>query len=350
MAALRTARLTRPAVLHFFGRWSETHAQMFPATRHNELTGKMSTLAAWPFKAPPVWDRDMFVKAATTVPEGMPAEVVANGKAHAAQHAVLMAAATPLRCLLRLAKMALSAATRKRGSIVVRVPAKAIATARVKAASAGMGSLSDNDLCVGLAWAAMRSVRSRGANGRPRLPGQHSITQVLDLRGMLPGLSPSYVGNAVCTVGASIPATDGATADVLQLAAAVRGSMNDFMNSTAVFDQMRASKDAANLIAKVRSTSQVLFADGFVTSWNLPIIWAFELGAGPTVWWNGMVVPSATWSAIILCARPDVAPGDYLIALNPPKGKMKQMQEAADAMVRDLAAPVAIECPPKASA
>ena len=263
---------------------------------------------------PPVFDRRVFVAAATEAPPAaeLPPSVVANTAAAHAKAAALLSGLTARAVARRVAKAARDVALRPSATFTVRVTGAQLARMRAKGAG-----LSANDVTVGLAWALLRRCRARGPAGAPRLGdgSEHFLLQTVDLRRYLPSLPAAYFGNSAWAMQVTAPAA--AEGAPLPLAAGCRASMAAFADSVAIFDQAAAvlratpaGRDAAGGDAasanqqKRGQTGDALkaallpaFGDGMFSSWVAPVMWTFTFGAGTPAWFHGGIFPAAPWYA-----------------------------------------------------
>jgi hypothetical protein len=248
----------------------------------------------------PVFDRKVF-EAATAMPEDIPEEARANASVAHQKVAGLIAAVTTRSLLKRGAKIASDIILRKNCSFTLRVTAPQMAQARAAALQAAGTALSANDVCIGIAWALLRSARNRGPDGPPRLVPQgdadqaeHFLLQTVDLRRFLPLLPPAYFGNSSWAIRVAAPV---GTRSAAQFAACSRASLEAFTNSTAVFDQLGMMLDEGNKPASAQLKAMLLpaFGDGMISSWHYPAVWKMTWGAGKPVWWAGDIYPVAPW-------------------------------------------------------
>lgn len=215
---------------------------------------------------PPIFDRSVLVAAANALPaDAVPEEEAAKAaKEEADAIAGLVAssafrcagthlassppgfwltrglAVTPRKLVGRLLKLGRDALFRKNASYAIRLPSDKLEAARRIAAARG-SPVSANDVIVGVAWALLRTVRSRGPASQPRLcppNAEHSAShqflfQAVDLRRFLPDLPPTYFGNASWAVRVSSPAATSAAPDPITLAAASRAALKTFVESGA---------------------------------------------------------------------------------------------------------------------
>jgi hypothetical protein len=275
------------SALSFCATWSGEHEAM--------LRGREEPKPS-PY-GPPVFDRRVFVAAATTMPADLPEEVRANGSAAHAKVVRLLAAATPAKVAHRVAKMATDVLLRRNASFTIRLSAAQVARARAAgAAASGAAPLSANDVALGLAWALLRRSRARGVDGAPRLgTDEHFLMQTIDLRRYLPGLPPAYFGNCAWALQVAAPTT---ARTPLALAAGCRTSLAAFTDSTTVFDQaalMLGATGGQSAAKQLRMTLLPSFGDGMVSSWHAPIMWTFTWGAGAPRWFHGGIYPVAPW-------------------------------------------------------
>ena len=268
---------------------------------------------------PPVFDRRVFVAAATEAPPAseLPPSVVANTAAAHAKASALLSGLTARAVAHRVAKAACDVALRPSASYTVRITAAQLARARAR----GGGGLSAKDVTVGLAWALLRRCRARGPTGAPRLGDgtEHFLLQTVDLRRYLPSLPAAYFGNSAWAMQVTAPAA--AAGAPLPLAAGCRASMASFADSVAIFDQaaavLRAAPAAREAAASDAATSSQgnkqikrslnnaglkaallpAFGDGMFSSWVAPVMWTFTFGAGAPAWFHGGIFPAAPWHA-----------------------------------------------------
>ena len=270
---------------------------------------------------PPVFDRRVFVAAATEAPPAaeLPPSVVANTAAAHAKTAELLSGLTARVVAKRIAKAARDVALRPNASFTIRVTAAQLARARAR----GGGGLSANDVTVGLAWALLRRCRARGPAGAPRLGdgSEHFLLQTVDLRRYLPALPAAYFGNSAWAMQVTAPAA--AAGAPLPLAAGCRASMASFADSVAIFDQAaavlrcapagRAAAAGDDVAAKsskrgaggagLKAALLPAFGDGMFSSWVAPVMWTFTFGAGAPAWFHGGIFPAAPWHAAPFIAR-----------------------------------------------
>ena len=274
----------------FCSAWSAEHEAM--------LAGK--TEAPPLALGAPVFERSTF-EAATVMPEDIPEEARANASVAHQKVAGLVAAVTARSLLKRGAKIATDVLLRKNCNFTLHVTGPQMAQARAAASQAAGTALSANDVCIGIAWALLRTVRSRGVDGPPRLVPQgdahqaeHFMLQTVDLRRFLALLPPAYFGNASWAIRVAAPV---GTRNAAQFAACSRASLEAFTNSTAVFDQLGMALSEGSKPAREQLKAMLLpaFGDGMLSSWHYPAVWKMSWGAGKPVWWAGDIYPVAPW-------------------------------------------------------
>lgn len=294
----------------------------------------------------PIFDRRVFVKAATTVPSDVPEEAIANARTVHVRVTSLMAAVTPGKLLKRCLKIGSDVLLRKNANFTIRISGPQMARARAAGAAATGTPLSSNDVAIGIAWTLLRRMRARGPGGAPRLvapsdgaAAEHFMLQTVDLRRYLPGLPPNYFGNCAWAIRVAAPVTADTPS---QFAAGSRASLALFADSTTVFEQasMMLQAGAQPGVEQLKAMFLPAFADGMISSWHLPMMWDFTWGCGKPVWFAGGIFPVAPWGFCVLAGRPDAVaagtPPDFLLQGSCPANKLRAVVEEAQRLVVEL--------------
>lgn len=262
------------SALAFCAAWSSEHEGLIAGKAPQPLPAVLRGSGA------PVFDRDAFISAATTLPSPaeIPADVLENTSAAHIQSALLTAGIRPAAALRRVLATVARILYRKNATFTVRITDAQLKRICAAAANLEPGSspITSNDALLGLTWATLRRCRARGVDGPPRLGLGRSqvLVQTVDLRRYLQSLPLQYFGNASWAVPLTAQA---GLSDPLRLALACRASFDLFSNSTVLYDQAAALM-LQEPTAEVPSAASLLplYSDGMFSSWHAPVMWSFR--------------------------------------------------------------------------
>jgi Transferase family len=313
----------------FCGAWAAEHEAL--------LAGKPE--AKLPFE--PVFDRAVFERAAA-MPDDVPEEAHANASAAHQEMAALLKAVTPRALIGRGLKIARDVLWRKNATFTLRITGPQMQQARAAASQSTGTAVSPNDICIGVAWALLRTTRSRGIDGAPRLestgPAVNFVLQTVDLRRFI-HLPDGYFGNSSGVIRVTAPV---GTRDPAAFAAASRASLEAFMNSTQVFDQMALMLQEGRKPSAEQVKAMLLpaFGDGMISSWLYPGLWRMHWGAGPMVWWEGCIYPLAPWGFNIQPGNPAAVPQgvapDFILHGTCPASKRSLVLQEGQRIIDEL--------------
>ena len=307
--------------LHFNYVWSHE----YEALAGNPLPGPRL-----PF-GEPEFDRTSF-RDAITAPAELPEEVRAQTQALLEAGKKMGASISRGMLLGRLSKLACDLLVRKQQTFAVPISAAQVKAAREAGSLLTGEPLSANDVCVGIAWSALRAVRARGPAAPPRLASAEGnfASQTIDLRRYL-AVSDAYFGNTAWFVQMVAPCAARTAADY---AAACRTSLTGFASSGLVFEQaeMLAKASVSGPDGDALKTFMLpMFGDGMISSWYAPHMWKFSFG-GPPLHFNGGIFPASPWGFCVSAG----AEGGYVLHGTCPASKLKPLVAALKQAIEEV--------------